>query len=67
MSKTFPKEYLPSKDDKIMLQEYLIGTRPGLKKSGYDLGTSGPDSNGVDGIVGTKTKNGIRELSLIHI
>ena len=45
-----------------MLQEYLIAKRPGLKKSGYDLGTTGPDSYGVDGIVGPKTKNGVREF-----
>ena len=48
------------------MQEYLGGTRPGLTHTGYDLGTSGPKGDGVDGINGSKTKAAIRQFQTDH-
>jgi hypothetical protein len=61
-----PTAWLPSKDDILLLQEYLVGKRPGLKKSGYDLGTSGPDGNGVDGVNGPKTTAAVKGFQKEH-
>ncbi len=49
-----------------MLQEYLIGKRAGLKHYGYDIGNSGPAGDGVDGVIGPKTKAGIRGFQGDH-
>ena len=64
--KPVPDAYHPTKEDKVLLQEYLLGKRPGLQNCGYDLGTSGPDADGVDGIVGTKTKAAIHSFQKDH-
>ena len=61
-----PTAWLPTKDDILLLQEYLVGKRPGLKKSGYDLGTSGPDGNGVDGVKGPKTTAAVNGFQTEH-
>ena len=64
--KPVPAEWLPSKADITLLQEYLAGTRPGLKHSGYSLGTSGPKGDGVDGVNGSKTKQAIKDFQRDH-
>ncbi len=46
----------------MLLQEYLIHKQPGLQRGPYDIGTSGADNDGVDGIVGPKTKAAIRQF-----
>ena len=58
--------WLPSSKDKTLMQEYLGGSRPGLRNSGYDLGTSGPAGNGVDGIVGRKTRAALEKFQKAH-
>jgi hypothetical protein len=65
-AKPVPAEWLPTKEDITLLQEYLGGTRPGLTHTGYDLGTSGPKGDGVDGINGSKTKAAIRQFQTDH-
>jgi len=64
--KPVPEAGLPTRSDRILLQEYLRGKRPGLKHSGYFLGTSGPDGEGIDGIVGPMTKEAICNFQRDH-
>ncbi|HUO07104.1 MAG TPA: peptidoglycan-binding domain-containing protein [Phycisphaerae bacterium] len=64
--KPIPTAYVPTKDDKILLQSYLVGKTPGLKHSGYDLGAYGPDGDGIDGIIGEKTKAAIKQFQADH-
>ncbi len=64
--KTIPAAGLPTLADKILLQEYLKGKRPGLQHCGYDLGDSGPDGDGVDGIVGSKTQAAVKQFQRDH-
>jgi hypothetical protein len=64
--KPVPEAWLPTKDDIILLQEYLIGKKPGLLHKGYDIGDYGPDHDGVDGILGPETKKGIRQFQKDH-
>jgi len=64
--KRVPEAWLPNAEEVTLLQEYLTGKRPGLTHCGYDLGASGPDGDGVDGINGTKTKAGIRSFQRDH-
>lgn len=59
-TKAVPPAWTPTTADVILLQEYLIGKRPGLANSGYDLGSYGPDQDGVDGSYGSKTKDAVR-------
>lgn len=61
-----PGAYHKTLADRILLQEYLIHKRPGLKNGPYDIGITGPDGDGVDGIVGWRTKKGIREFQRDH-
>jgi hypothetical protein len=64
--KPVPRAWLPTKDDVTLLQEYLKGKRPGLKHSGYDLGSSGPKGDGIDGILTPKTKEAIKSFQRAH-
>ena len=64
--KPVPAAWLPTMADKTMLQEYLKGKRPGLKHSGYNIGTSGPAGDGVDGKIGPKTSAAIRSFQRDH-
>lgn len=64
--KPVPAEWLPSKADIELLQGYLGGTKPGLKNTGYFLGTSGPKGDGVDGDNGSKTKQAIKDFQRDH-
>ncbi|MCU0735760.1 MAG: peptidoglycan-binding protein [Methylotetracoccus sp.] len=61
-----PTAYHPAKEDCILLQEYLSGKRAGLQHTNYDLGDYGPDGDGVDGIVGNKTKQAIKDFQRDH-
>lgn len=61
-----PEAYHKTEADRILLQEYLVGKKPGLQHTGYNLGTSGPDGDGVDGIVGPKTKQAIKDFQRDH-
>jgi hypothetical protein len=64
--KPVPAAWLPTKADKTMLQEYLKGKRPGLKHCGYNIGTSGPAGDGVDGSLGPKTSAAIKSFQRDH-
>jgi hypothetical protein len=64
--KPVPAAWLPTREDKILLQEYLCGKRPGLIHSGYDLGPHGPDMDGVDGVIGAKTKQAVKDFQKDH-
>ena len=64
--KPVPAAWLPTEADKKLLQSYLCGTTDGLKSGPYDLGTSGPDGDGVDGIVGPKTMAAVRDFQRNH-
>lgn len=64
--KPVPAAWLPTAEDKVLLQSYLSGKTPGLKHTGYDLGTSGPKGDGVDGIIGPKTKAALRSFQKDH-
>jgi peptidoglycan hydrolase-like protein with peptidoglycan-binding domain len=66
VKKPVPPADHPRMADRIMLQEYLTGVRPGLKKAPYDIGTSGPGMNGVDGVVGPKTQAAISSFQTDH-
>jgi hypothetical protein len=61
-----PAPWLPKKADKILLQEFLIWKRKGLKCGPYDLGDYGPDGDGVDGIIGPVTRGAIKEFQRDH-
>ena len=65
-TKPVPTAWLPSKADIELLQAYLAGAKPGLKNTGYDLGSTGPNGDGVDGINGPKTKQAIRDFQRDH-
>ncbi len=62
--KPVPEAFLPSTEDVVLLQEYLVGKRTGLLHCGYDLGSSGPDGDGVDGACGAKTTAAIRQFQI---
>jgi hypothetical protein len=64
--KPVPESKLPTEADRKLLQGYLSGKTPGLQNSGYDIGTSGPNGDGIDGIVGPKTKQAIRDFQQAH-
>ncbi len=66
VTKPVPAIWLPNKAAKTLLQEYLCTKRPGLNHTGYDLGTTGPDGDGVDGVVGRKTKAALRSFQRDH-
>jgi len=57
-----PPAYHPNEADRVLLQEYLIHKRPGLSHGPYAIGSSGPDGDGVDGIVGPLTRAAIRRF-----
>ncbi len=61
-----PDANLPTADDKLLLQQYLTGKTPGLKHGPYDIGTTGPDGDGVDGVIGPKTKAAIKQYQTDH-
>jgi len=61
-----PAPWLPTKADKILVQEYLIWKKKGLKCGPYDLGDYGPDGDGVDGIVGPVTRGAVKEFQRDH-
>jgi peptidoglycan hydrolase-like protein with peptidoglycan-binding domain len=61
-----PAANLPTDDDKKLCQSYLCGTMKGLKNGPYDIGTTGPDGDGVDGIIGPKTKAAIKQFQTDH-
>ncbi|MHB1011543.1 MAG: peptidoglycan-binding domain-containing protein [Desulfobacteria bacterium] len=61
-----PAAWLPTKADRILVQEYLIWKKKGLKCGPYDLGDYGPDGDGVDGIVGPVTRGAIKEFQRDH-
>lgn len=64
--KPVPVANLPTEADKILLQEYLSGVKPGLTNCGYDLGSSGPSGNGIDGIIGSKSKQAVKNFQSAH-
>ena len=61
-----PTAWTPTQADVILMQEYLCGKRPGLINSGYDLGTTGPDGDGVDGDYGPRTTNAVAQFQAAH-
>lgn len=64
--KKVPPAWTPTKADVILMQEYLTGKRPGLKHTGYHLGSYGPDGDGVDGIYGDLTTKAVRSFQKDH-
>ena len=64
--KPVPAANLPTDDDKKLLQSYLCGTAKGLKNGPYDIGTTGPDGDGVEGIIGPKTAAAIKQFQTDH-
>ena len=61
-----PAAWLPTKADRILVQEYLTWKKKGLKCGPYNLGDYGPDGDGVDGIVGPVTRGAIKEFQRDH-
>jgi hypothetical protein len=61
-----PAAWLPTKADRILVQQYLIRKKKGLKCGPYNLGDYGPDGDGVDGIVGPVTRGAIKEFQRDH-
>ena len=64
--KPIPAQYHPTEADRILLQEYLIHKKPGLSHGPYNIGSTGPDGDGVDGVVGLKTRKAIRDFQRDH-
>jgi hypothetical protein len=64
--KPVPAAWTPKAEDVALLQAYLVGKRPGLRNSGYDLGPFGPDADGVDGKYGNRTKQAVRDWQRAH-
>ncbi|MFA6147118.1 MAG: peptidoglycan-binding protein [bacterium] len=61
-----PAPGLPNTAEKILLQEYLTWKKKGLKCGPYELGKSGPDKDGVDGVVGPVTKGAVKKFQRDH-
>jgi hypothetical protein len=61
-----PAPGLPTKADRILLQEFLAWKKKGLKCGPYNLGDSGPAGDGVDGIVGPVTQGAVKDFQRDH-
>ena len=44
----------------------IIKIQQALKDKGYDIGTSGPNKDGIDGIYGPKTKAAISQFQIAN-
>ncbi|MGN6370188.1 MAG: peptidoglycan-binding protein [Phycisphaerae bacterium] len=64
--KPVPAANLPTENDKKLLQSYLCGKLKGLKHGPYDIGATGPNGDGVDGVIGPKTKAAIKQFQTDH-
>lgn len=64
--KAIPDSYLPTDADRRLMQAYLVHKETGLDNGPYDLGPYGPDSDGVDGIIGPITKQGVKDFQRDH-
>lgn len=64
--KPVPGAGLPTVGDRILLQEYLCGKKKGLKRGPYDIGKYGAGGDGVDGLVGPKTREAVRSFQRDH-